>query len=114
MVDESTLFTDESGKPHRGRLRRGLDVEVRAARDAGRELPESLVAGLRIVADNADRLDRVNRESRKPYDAMPLLAAHREYREAHAAVFGSAHDVDPFDRLVAEIAASEASHPTGP
>lgn len=112
MSDEH-LF-DLTRPARRGRIRRGLDDDVKHARDRGDSLPAAGVASLRAMADQLDALDRILRTNDKPYDRVPLATLQRQFDETYSAVLGSAHATDPFDRLVAELAAAEAPHPQGP
>lgn len=114
MSDDPVLFDPNGSRPVRGRVRRGLDDEVKAARANGATLPASLVASLRVLADQLDALDRILRRNDKPYDRVPLATLQGRYDETHRAVFGATDATDPFDRLVAELAAAEAAHTEGP
>lgn len=68
-----------------GRVRRGLDREVR---DAGADLSPSGVAALRSLADQIDILERALRHPEaRPYDRIPLAALVKQFDDTWARTF---------------------------
>jgi hypothetical protein len=97
-----------------GRVRRALDVDVRAARATGATLPAASVAALRVTAERIDALEHALREpTARAYDHVPLAGLLREFREACAETFAVAHAADdPLARALERFLADD-DHPAG-
>ena len=108
MDDTEALFDRGMAKLVYGRVRRGLEHDVRAS--TGRDLDAGLLAACRVLADHLDFLERIVRDSRKPYDRIPLASLAKQYGDTYSMVFGG-DPGDPFEAAFAELAAAEAAHP---
>jgi hypothetical protein len=110
MDDIEPLFSLNHGRRARGRNRRALDLEVKAAHDAGTTLSAAGVSTCRTLADAMDDLER--RTPLKPYELMVLTALVKQFGETYERVFAVAvHDADPLTRALAEFAAAETRNP---
>ena len=105
MSTDEPLFDQAPGR-RRGRMRRGLDAAVRAAIEEGSDLPTDGVAGLRILADRIDQLERALALRPKPYDHVPLAALLQRYGEDRDRTFQQAA-TDPITRALAAFMADE-------
>ena len=114
MADDPPLFDVGTRRRSRGRVRLGLEVDVKAARDAGSTLSAAGVASLRTLADTIDDLDRLIHASGKPYDRPPLAAVARQFDDTFERVFAAvAHERDPLTRALEEFAATETGDRAG-
>jgi hypothetical protein len=111
MSEDPQLFVTRTPRLSHGRLRKGLDDQVAAARNGGSELPASGVAVLRTLADQIDQLERwCRRDEARPYDRIPLTALTREFRETSMYVFGSETGADPIGRALAAFLDTETGN----
>lgn len=110
MTDDVPLFAGDALRHSRGRVRRGLDADVRAATDAGAALPSAGIAALRSLADQIDQLERQLRSPyAKPYDRVPLAGLAREFRESYEQTFAAmASAEDPLTHALAQFLAHDA------
>lgn len=110
MTSDGGLFAvpDLPTRPA-GPVRTGLEKSVTDAGAAGASLSAAGLAGLRTLADQLDRVETLLHRSAKPYDSMPLVALHREFREAFADVFAAVTATeDPLSRALDDFLAGEA------
>lgn len=116
MNRDEPLFTQDHPRHAAGRVRIGLDQDVKYARESGARLPSAGVAALRSLADQIDQLERQLRSpAAKPYDRVPLGGLVREFRETYSDTFAAvASTDDPFTRVLADLLAAEAGDPAGP
>lgn len=116
MNRDEPLWVQTGPRHAAGRVRIGLDQDVKAAREAGTRLPNAGVAALRSLADQIDQLERQLRSpSAKPYDRVPLGGLVREFRETYSDTFAAvAATDDPFTRVLADLLAAEAGDSAGP
>jgi len=108
--DDKPLF--DTGKRHPiGRVRKGLDDDVKAAGNA--HLPSAGVAALRSLADQIDQLERQLRSPyAKPYDRVPLGGLVREFRELYEQTFAALErSEDPLTRALADFLAADGRTP---
>lgn len=108
MSGDRPLFTLPTPRHARGRVRTGLEVDVRAAHVAGGDLPASGVAALRSLADQIDQLERQLRDPKsKPYARLPLVELVKQFDATFLRVFGAAGlESDPLTRALAEFIAT--------
>jgi HPt (histidine-containing phosphotransfer) domain-containing protein len=117
MGEDRPLFHDPANRHPHGRVRKGLDTDVKKA---GGDLSSAGVAALRSLADQIDQLERQLRSPyAKPYDRVPLAGLVREFRETYDQTFAALeHAEDPLTRALAEFTARdrvpEVSDTTGP
>ena len=114
MPDDPHLFTWPTLRLTPGRVRRGLDADIAAARDGGYELSAAGVASLRTLADQVDQLERLLRhpESR-PYDRIPLSGLVRQFDETYDRVFAAVTaQADPIGRALAAFLEAEQTGAT--
>lgn len=92
-----------------GRLRRGLDADIRRVRADGVALSDSGVAALRVLADRIDALDRlIAATGGRPYDHVPLAGLIRQFDESYSQHFAAAATAgDPLTRALADFMAAE-------
>jgi len=120
MGDDRPLFADDGPRHSAGRVRRGLDLDVRKADAAGAELSAAGVAALRSLADQIDQLERQLRSPyAKPYDRVPLGGLVREFRETYDQTFAAMQRAeDPLTRALADFIAADGDpapgHAPGP
>ena len=98
-----------------GRVRRGLDADVKAA-GADAHLPSAGVAALRSLADQIDQLERQLRSPyAKPYDRVPLAAWSAKFRETYESTTFAALEraEDPLTRALADFIAADSGAPPG-
>ena len=105
----------------RGRVRRGLDADIRQALGGDGELPAAGVANLRVLADRIDQLERALALHPKPYDHVPLAALVRQFDETYERTFAGVRSaVDPLTAALADFMAAdlgatpETGHPPRP
>jgi hypothetical protein len=111
MTDrDEPLFAGDAVRHPRGRVRIGLDADVKVATDAEARLPSAGVATLRSLADQIDQLERQLRSPyAKPYDRVPLAGLVREFRESYEQVFAAlARAEDPLTHALAQFLATDA------
>jgi len=110
MSSDPVLFDAFGKRVPAGRVRRGLDGDVRAARRTDAYVPDGLVAALRTLADQIDALERWCRDpGAKPYDRVPLTGMVRQYADLHAQCFAAvAGNADPLTRALADFMAAES------
>jgi hypothetical protein len=105
---QDALFDLAEPARRRGRVRAGLDLDVKQAHAAGHALSAAGVACLRSLADQLDALERwLRRPGVRPYDRVPLVALQRQFDATYQRVFAGS-EVDPLDRAFAEFRAAEA------
>ena len=99
--------------PH-GRVRVGLDRDIKTARTAGAELADGMVAACRTLADQIDQLERwCRRPEARPYDRVPLTGLVRQYADTYAQCFAAAAAAgDPLVRALADFMAADLGPPT--
>jgi hypothetical protein len=119
--DDQPLFAGDAVRHSHGRVRKGLDADVRAAMDVEAALPSAGVAALRSLADQIDQLERQLRSPyAKPYDRVPLAGLVREFRETYEQVFAATQRAeDPLTHALAQFLATDAGDaqvgdPAGP
>jgi hypothetical protein len=110
MRDDNALFGLPAPRLVPGRVRRGLDRDIAAARDADVELAAAGVATLRTLADQIDQLERLLRSPEaRPYDRIPLTGLVRQFDDTYGRVFaGLRQQTDPIARALADFMAAEA------
>ena len=133
-TDDTPLFAADAVRHPAGRVRKGLDADVKAATDpptdpptdqggTGTRLPGAGVAALRSLADQIDQLERQLRSPyAKPYDRVPLAGLVREFRETYEQVFAAtARAEDPLTHALAAFlstdpgaGAAQVGDPSGP
>ena len=112
MSDDPPLFNVMPRGRTRGRVRTGLDADVKAATAADVELSAAGVAALRTLADAIDTLEHHLRLTAKPYDRVPLATLVTTFGDTYDRVFPVARDdADPLTRALAEFAAAETGDP---
>jgi len=109
MDRDAPLFDLAAPRVPPGRVRIGLDRDVKAARAAGADLAAGLVAACRTLADSIDQLERWCRHPEaRPYDRVPLTGLVRQYADTYAQCFAAAAAAgDPLTRALAEFMAAE-------
>ncbi len=92
-----------------GRVRKGLEADVRAARERDAPLSYAGIATLRSLADQIDATERQLRAPEaRPYDRIPLSALVRQFDDTYGRVFAVLQrDSDPLSRALAEFMAAE-------
>ena len=112
MDDDKPLFAPNDRHSH-GRVRKGLDADVKKADGAG--LPSAGIAALRSLADQIDQLERQLRSPyAKPYDRVPLGGLVRKFRETYEQTFASLERAeDPLTRALAEFTARDRGAQAG-
>ena len=115
MSDDWPLFTPDGMRHSHGRVRKGLDADVRAALDLEAQLPSAGIAALRSLADQIDQLERQLRSPyAKPYDRVPLAGLVREFRETYEQTFAAmARAEDPLTRALADFLTADGGAPAG-
>jgi len=103
--DDQPLFPDDGPRHPHGRVRKGLDADVKAARAGDSGLPAAGVAALRSLADQIDQLERQLRSVyARPYDRIPLAGLVREFRDTYEQTFAAAQRAeDPLTRALADF-----------
>ena len=110
-VNGNVPLFDEIGPRHpAGRVRRGLDADVKAALAADASLAAAGVAACRSLADQIDQLERQLRSpAAKPYDRVPLSGLVREFNDTYERLFASVQRAeDPLTRALADFASADA------
>ena len=109
MDDDRPLFADDGGRHSAGRVRKGLDADVKRAGGTGGDLSSAGVAALRSLADQIDQLERQLRSPyAKPYDRVPLGGLVREFRETYEQTFAAVQRAeDPLTRALADFIAAD-------
>jgi hypothetical protein len=105
-VSGSALWEDPPPRYVPGEVRRALDRDLRAARDAGRQLLETEVAAVRRQANDLDRLERMMSGDGKvkTWDYTPKTQAAQAYLEAVRRLLRvDDDDDDPFTLAVREL-----------
>lgn len=93
MSGSEPLWDEPPPRHSPGRVRKGLDQDITAAKKAGATLPAALVAGLRGMADQIDGLERQLRyPGTKPYDRVPLAQLQKQFDDTYGRVFGTGDD----------------------
>lgn len=110
-MQQERLWSDEPSHPSVGEVRRSLDRDLKAARQAGQAFLETEVAAVRRQANDLDRLERLLAHGEaKTWDYNPKTTAHQAYMDSVRRLFGERDDDDdPFARAVAEIEAAARS-----
>jgi hypothetical protein len=113
--DDVPLFASDAVRHPAGRVRKGLDADVKAALDADAPLPGAGIAALRSLADQIDQLERQLRSPyAKPYDRVPLASLVREFRESYEQTLAAmARAEDPLTRALADFLAADAGAAPG-
>src|SRR5262245_24244005 len=109
MSADLTLFPDPAGPRGWGRVRKGLEADIRKALEDEAILSRSGVAALRVLADQIDKLDhRMRHDGGRPYDRVPLAGLIRQFGEDYDRTFAvAAGSGDPLTRALADFAAAE-------
>lgn len=109
MESDDALFEGTGGRQSRGRVRRGLDDELRARRDAGHAPAADQVALLRTLADAIDRWSRFLETSpeARAYDRISLAQLAAQY-DATRAVALPERMTDAVDDLLSRLYAEES------
>ena len=108
MAEDSPLFRLPTLRLPPGRVRRGLDQDVAAARGRGHALSGAGVASLRTLADQIDQVERLLRHPEaRPYDRIPLAGLCRQFDETYDRVFAALRR-RPIGRALAAFLAAEA------
>lgn len=112
--DDDALFTLAAAPLPIGRVRRGLDSEIAAARADGTDLGAAGVAVLRSLADQIDQLERQLRSPRAgAYDRVPLSGLVRQFDDTYTRVFAGLHaQSDPFAAALAGFLAADSAAAT--
>lgn len=107
--DDRPLFAGDASRHPAGRVRRGLDADVKEAGTTGARVPAAGVAALRSLADQIDQLERQLRSPyAKPYDRVPLGGLVREFRELYESTFAALERAeDPLARALADFYAAD-------
>ena len=118
MAEDEFLFDVGTHRIPPGRVRRGLDRQVKDAKEADVELPAGRVALLRSLADQIDQLERFCRTPKaRPYDRIPLTGMAKQYDDTYRSVFAALdRGSDPFAAAIAALLdadRAEADHPEG-
>ena len=112
--DDRPLFAGDGGRHPHGRVRKGLDTDVRKALEGGAEVSAAGIAALRSLADQIDQLERMLRNpAAGPYDRVPLAGLVREFRETYDTVFTANATEDPFSRALADFIAADRGPQVG-
>lgn len=116
-MSDDALFPTPAPTRSAGRVRRGLDSELRRAKQAGRSLPPDLVALARTLADSVDAAHAGAARSGRPYDHGAVGRLSQTYAETRATLFGGEidHDApDPFAAFLADISRPTLGDPAKP
>jgi len=107
--DDTPLFAADAVRHPAGRVRKGLDADVRAALDLDAQLPGAGIAALRSLADQIDQLERQLRSPyAKPYDRVPLAGLVREFRETYEHTFAAMQRAeDPLTHALAQFLSTD-------
>lgn len=93
-----------------GRVRKGVDADIRESREAGNAPSAAGIAALRVLADRIDQLERTLRSpAAKAYDHVPLVGMLREFRETYETVFTGIGEGDPFARALSDFLTADAA-----
>jgi hypothetical protein len=113
--DDEPLFAADGPRHPHGRVRKGLDADVNAARAGDAGLPAAGVAALRSLADQIDQLERQLRSIyAKPYDRVPLASLVREFRDTYEQTFAAAQRAeDPLTRALADFLTADRGTQVG-
>src|SRR4029077_10947449 len=105
MDDDFTLFSPTVRRLIPGRVRKGLEGDIRAAREKEVDLQDAGVAALRTLADQIDQLERLLRHpDARPSDRIPLTGMVRQFDDTYDRVFAVlAQDSDPIARALADF-----------
>jgi hypothetical protein len=119
VEEDGFLFDVGTHRIAPGRVRRGLDRQVKEARTADIELPAGRVALLRTLADQIDQLERFCRTPKaRPYDRIPLTGMAKQYDDTYRSVFAALdRGTDPFAAAIAALLDADraaADHPERP
>lgn len=113
---EAIPLWDNDDPPRLGRVRRGVDADAKAAREAGSPVPAGSLASLRVLAEAIDAADaqlRTRGTLVKAYDRVPLAQLVRQFEDMHRYVFGAVPAVDPLERALDEFRAATGDHAEG-
>ena len=106
---KDALFDPPAQRIAAGRVRKGLDADIKAATGAGQRLSGAGMASLRGMADQLDELERwLRRPNVKPYDRVPLAALQKQFDDTYDRVFTAAGDLDSFETALRDFRAAEA------
>jgi hypothetical protein len=108
MVQGEELFAMLAPRIGTGRIRRGLEMDIKAARRDEGGLQHAGVASLRSMADQLDLLERGLRLNPKPYDRIPLAQLQRQFDETYDRVFRGDAAGDPLAAALQQWSAAEA------
>lgn len=113
--DDDALFAMPGITLPPGRVRKGLDAEIAAARADGADLGAAGVAVLRSLADQIDQLERQLRSPKAgAYDRVPLSGLVRQFDDTYTRVFAALHgQSDPFAAALAGFLAADSAAATG-
>lgn len=110
-TDQGALWEVPVKRPSPGRVRKGLDADVKAAQADGQRLPAAGVASLRGLADQLDQLERLLRAPQaKPYDRVPMAQLQKQFDDTYRATFGTgtAGTTNPIIEALERFRAAEA------
>jgi hypothetical protein len=115
MDTDPPLFAGDAVRHSAGRVRKGLDSDVRAALEADAPLPGAGIAALRSLADQIDQLERQLRSPyAKPYDRVPLAGLVREFRETYEHTFAAMQRAeDPLTHALAQFLTGDGGAQAG-
>lgn len=111
MSEDAPLWVMPVRRLVPGRVRRGLDADIKAALDHGFSLQDAGIAALRTLADQIDALERQLRApDARPYDRIPLTGLVGQFDATYTRVFAVlAQESDPIARALAEFMERETS-----
>ena len=106
---KDALFDPPAQRIPAGRVRIGLDADIKAAEGTGQHLSKAGIASLRGLAGQLDELERwLRRPNVKPYDRVPLATLQKQFDDTYDRVFTAAADVDSFETALRDFRAAEA------
>ncbi len=108
MDQGGELFAMLAPRMGTGRIRRGLEMDIKASRRDERALQHAGVASLRSMADQLDLLERGLRLNPKPYDRIPFAQLQRQFDETYDRVFRGDAAGDPLAAALEQWRLAEA------
>jgi hypothetical protein len=115
MTDDAVLFGWATPRLPAGRVRKGLEHDVAAARTRAVQLQAAGVATLRSLADQIDQLERLLRSPEaRPYDRIPLTGLVRQFDDTYDRVFAALRQQsDPIARALKQFLEHDAAAAAG-
>lgn len=110
MTGDGGRLFDTAPRQSAGKVRRGLDAEVKARRGQGVDVAADAVALLRTLADEIDRWARwvATAPQARGYDRVVLAQLVAQYDATRAVTLPSTDPADAVDELLQRLYAEES------